>query len=404
MQLRRLLIGAAVGIPLLGAMGVVGTLALLHHEHSTPLTLPEPTGRYPVGRVSYAWLDSARADPYGTVAGARRELVVWIWYPARPTPDDRPAEYVPAPLRRAMATHWRGMMADYFTRDLALVHPHALADAPLAPGRFPVLLLKSGIGALAIDYTTLAEDLASRGYVVVGNDTPYSTGLVVYPDGRVVTPTARANPGDGRGGAHAEAWADTLVGVWSADTRFELDRLARLNASDPSGRFTGRLDLTRVGAVGHSFGGATAAQFCHDDARCRAAIDLDGQPFGSVVREGVRRPLLILLSDHGSAGDSVSRHILARLDSLYERARAGRTWATLRGAHHFSFTDMSLTKSQYVLHALGRLGVMGGLDGRRGLAATAALVGAFFDQRLRGAPAAELTQVPGRFPEVHLER
>ena len=36
---------------------------------------------------------------------------------------------------------------------------------------------------------------------------------------------------------------------------FALDRLERLNASDPSGRFTGRLDMDRVGVLGHSLGG-----------------------------------------------------------------------------------------------------------------------------------------------------
>ena len=37
---------------------------------------------------------------------------------------------------------------------------------------------------------------------------------------------------------------------------FALDPLAQLNTADPAGEFTGRLDLTRVGIFGHSFGGA----------------------------------------------------------------------------------------------------------------------------------------------------
>ena len=76
-----------------------------------------------------------------------------------------------------------------------------------------------------------------------------------------------------------------------------------MNERDPSGRFTGRIELGAVGVVGHSFGGAAAAQFCHDDGRCRAGIDLDGRLFGSVVREGIGQPFLFLLSDHGSHVD-----------------------------------------------------------------------------------------------------
>jgi len=40
-----------------------------------------------------------------------------------------------------------------------------------------------------MNYSTLAEDLASHGYVVVAFDAPYRTGQVVFPDGRVIART-----------------------------------------------------------------------------------------------------------------------------------------------------------------------------------------------------------------------
>ena len=55
--------------------------------------------------------------------------------------------------------------------------------------------------------------------------------------------------------------------------------------------FRGRLDLDKIGAVGHSLGGASAAQFCHDDARCAAGVDMDGRLFGTVVTEGAPAPV-----------------------------------------------------------------------------------------------------------------
>ncbi len=67
--------------------------------------------------------------------------------------------------------------------------------------------------------------------------------------------------------------------------------------------------------VENSFGGATAAQFCHDDPRCKAGIDVDGAPFGSVGREGLHQPFMFLLSDqsHGSDDGAVLKsHIVLR--------------------------------------------------------------------------------------------
>ena len=53
--------------------------------------------------------------------------------------------------------------------------------------------MTDGASAFTADYTVLAEDLASHGYIVVGLDAPYRTFLVVLPDGRVILRVATAN-------------------------------------------------------------------------------------------------------------------------------------------------------------------------------------------------------------------
>ena len=55
---------------------------------------------------------------------------------------------------------------------------------------------------------------------------------------------------------------DGLVMVWAQDNSFVLDQVEELNTSDPSGFFTGKLDLENIGIFGHSFGGASALQTC----------------------------------------------------------------------------------------------------------------------------------------------
>jgi dienelactone hydrolase len=252
-----------------------------------------------------------------------------------------------------------------------------------------------------IDYSTLAEDLASHGYVVVGFDAPYRTQVVVFPDGREV-PRARENDLECAQGVEQERLAERLLAAWVGDTAFVLDRLERLNAGDPADKFTDRLDLTRVGMFGHSLGGATAAQFCHDDPRCKAGIDIDGAPRGEVVQAGIRQPFMFLLSDHGNASDPDSRRIRADIQSIYDRLpRQGQARVAIRGAHHFGFSDNAVLKSQILLGAFRAAGLIG-LDGSRQLAVTAYCVRSFFDTHLKGKGTLPSNFVSPDYPELQV--
>jgi len=260
------------------------------------------------------------------------------------------------------------------------------------------VLLRAGGSGLATDMTALAEDLASHGYFVVGFDAPQRSFVVVLPGGRVVSRAPEQNIENAAGGLDDPLYARVLAG-WTSDAAFVADWLRLLNA-DPSRQFAGRLDLRRLGMVGHSFGGATALQFCHDDARCRAAIDLDGIPFGSVVRDGLAEPAMFLLSDHTrDLPDPSSREVLARIDSIYRRLPPGSFYAVIRGANHFSFSDQILLNSQVALHLL-RLAGFGALDSRRGLAVTADSVRTFFDAQLNGSPPAAFAELAANYPEL----
>jgi predicted dienelactone hydrolase len=253
------------------------------------------------------------------------------------------------------------------------------------------------------NYSTLAEDLASHGYVVVGFDAPYRTGVVVFPDGRVMRRTPENNP-ELFSGEELTLLANRLLAAWTGDTAFVVDRLEQLNASDPSGKFTARLDMTRVGVFGHSFGGATAAQFCSQDSRCKAAIDVDGSLHGSVIQAGIHKPFMFLLSGHGDfSSDAETRQIQADIQSVYDRLPAdGRLRISIRGANHFTFSDDgALLKSRIVrgvLHLFGRLGI----DGRRQLAVTTYCLHSFFDAYLKGGSASPPKIASPLYPEIQV--
>jgi predicted dienelactone hydrolase len=341
----RILTAAAVAAAMLaGALWI---------EHRTDLALPPPTGPFAVGRSIYDW------------AGEGREILVWSWYPAA---TGQPADdYWPRQLRPPPPLPW---IFRLLTRDLSKVHGHSVRDANLSPQQpsYPVLIMRAGGSASVLNYSTLAEDLASHGYVVVGFDAPYRTFHVAFPDGRVFARKPENNP-ELYSGDELNRVAARLQAAWVADTGFVLDRLQTLKG----------LDLTRVGVFGHSFGGDTAANFCAQDARCKAGIDIDGALHGGVLQIGIQKPFMFLLSGRGDfSSDAEVRQIKADIDSVYNRIPPDqRVMAVILGANHFMFSDDgALLKSGLVRKILRA-------DGRRQLAITAYAVRTFFDAYLK---------------------
>jgi predicted dienelactone hydrolase len=399
---RRMVKGVAV-LTIALILGVAVLVAGLWLEHRTSLTLPAPTGPFAVGRISDAWTDDTTVDALAPEPGAKREVLVWIWYPSTAATGAATDEYLSAPMRDAVVGARGSIISGLLTRDLLKVRTNSRRDAPVSAAQpsFPVVIMRGGASAEVTNYSTLAEDLASHGYFVVGVDAPYRTGLVAFPDGRVVARRPENNP-ELCIGANRESCIGRLLAAWTSDIGFVLDRLAQLNRADAANRFTGRLDLTRVGVFGHSFGGAQAAQFCHEDARCSAGIDVDGAPFGSVIQRGIDKPFMFLLSDHrNQSSDAENQRILADIQSIYDRLPAdARFLIGIRGAFHFTFSDDgALLKSSVlrgVLWAFGRLRI----DGRRQLAVTAHCIHTFFDAYLKGVSASGPALQSPLFPEV----
>jgi dienelactone hydrolase len=402
MRVIKIVVKILAGLALFAVVGIAVLLGLMWLDHTRETTLPTPTGPFAVGRTTNVWSDAAHTDLLAPQPGAKRELLAWIWYPAAPRqPNQAFDDYLPGPWRTALERESGVLFTQFLTRNLSRVRTHTIRDAEVSPQRrsYPVVIMRGGHSALTTDYTSLAEALASHGYVVVGFDAPYRTFVVVLQDGRVIARTPQNNA-ELVSGLEKVQLANKLVQAWSADMGFALDQLEQLNASDPSGRFLGRLDMQRVGAFGHSLGGAEALQFCHDDFRCKAGIDVDGAPFGSAVNEGVSQPFMFLMSDHrGESDDAETRWVSANFRSLYDRLPGDRRLEIMiRGANHYMFSDNAMLKGPLLMRVLCTLGIVR-LDGRRQVAITAHYISTFFEVYLQGAPASKLKSQP-EYPEI----
>lgn len=238
---------------------------------------------------------------------------------------------------------------------------HAVTDAPVAEeqSRYPVLILSpSGFPPLLL--AAIAEQLASTGSVVVGVNHTYETAVTAFADGRLVplNPTALGGALGPQVGPHDLVFRQraAVCDYKAADLRSVADYLERLEPS-PTGLSADRLDLTRLGALGHSLGGNAALEWCRADPRCRAAANLDGAIWTEIGTVGLRRPALQLLAEHPEFAMSGAEAVAAGMTSdeaWYdaEKALTFGGWRTIHevaqlaltvqiaGASHMSFMDV----------------------------------------------------------------
>ena len=266
---------------------------------------PPPTGPAPVGYLRLTLTDHHRRDPITPASGPRR-VVLRVFYPAAAA-GPTPASVLDDAERTAFAAAG-GVPADAL---IGLGGP-ATTGAPPAAGRHPVLLLSHGLGSSTALLTAHAADLASHGYVVVGMDHPGDTQILDLGDGRLVPPVI-------------EQASEETIAIRERDMRFVLSRLGSL-------RGIGRLDLDRIGAFGHSNGGATALNAMLADRRIRAGVDIDGSLYGPATQRGLDRPFGFLQGNLPSV-------FYATIDEFRQRTRGPSPIARFpEGAHH-SFAD-----------------------------------------------------------------
>jgi len=326
--------------------------------------LPAPTGRFPVATTSWRVTDRSRHETFAAT-GELRQVEVLAWYPAV-SPGGPVAPYLREGLSEVRA------FAKLFGSESAFdglegVRTHAELDGSpaAAPRKFPFLVFSHGYTGVPSSYTALLEDLASHGYAVLSVVHPYEATAATLTGGRVVS----MNGSDGTFLPEIQRvfaeWAsedETMAAVtreaadaeqvrllrgylgglhrttvalrrWVDDTRLVIDRLPSLSKGTAGGRLAARLDLTRVGAFGHSMGGVTSAQFCVEDRRCRAGLNLDGIPqYGAMIDASMARPFLMVYSERpGRAGVS---------DPIYRRAAHPYYRVDVKGTRHLDFSDM----------------------------------------------------------------
>lgn len=320
--------------------------------------LPDPTGKYQVGIVDRVLVDEDRG----------RRLMASVWYPSTQHGVEAPLTHHPDEVATGLGKI-AGIPAfpfqylRYFKLAASEVVPVAEAGSP-----FPVLVFSHGLVGLRLQNSSMMQELASWGYVVVALDHTDAAAVTVFPDGEARyynLTTFGISPAEGE--VTRQIMEDRVFPVWVADQRFAYDVIEKWAMADPL--FAGKLDGLRIASFGHSFGGATALEVCRSDSRCRAAVNLDGGLYGKIVNEPAVRPLLLM-----SSADTNQRAI-DKWRLMIGNANADAYWLELPHSTHYSFTITQL---------LSPLLVPRGFDPRAGLHTIDKYLRAFFDLQLRG--------------------
>jgi dienelactone hydrolase len=298
-------------------------------------TLPKPTGPYGIGSRTRYWTDEKRAEKH---APGPRRIAVEIWYPAAPSATGARGAYRDRAALLPKSDHHR------------LVKTYAVRDArPLAqPGGWPMVFFSPSSGGYRTQNTAVCEELASHGYVVAGVDHPYSSSRVAFPEGTVVHSLAN----DWLQIATQASWkASEPIVEATLETRVSdiILALENLGAQNEIPVVAGS-----AAVIGHSFGGAVAAELCRRDARFKAGANLDGWMFSGVRQAGVGQSFLFAIEDdplwrsnpgpypdnyHGNARRGTLDYHETIRRSI--KRHGGYLWRP-PGARHGDFSDLAL--------------------------------------------------------------
>ena len=384
-------------------LALVLSLAALAQATAPPaaIRLPAPLGPHTtLGTITVTLNDKAREEIFKP--GTHRKLVIQAFYPiSAPPPGQTTTAYSTKLSENVLETLYNmpnGTIARLRTNSYA-------QETPMPKGRKLVpLLFSPGMGMPRFVYTTLCEELASRGYAVIAVDHPYDAAVVEFTDGS--PPAYQAIPHNATV-ADVPAIVQALLDVRVADLRFVARHLATTpHAAD-------LLDMSKLIVFGHSLGGASAAGLVASPPSpprspswsppAKAGVNLDGMLLGPLnsTSLGRDRPFLILgRPDHSSASSPPE----LSWRSFKEAQRGWVREITLAGFQHQAYSDEPTVVQLLGLQKFFPPGALeqtiGTVAPARGRRLVAAYVSDFFDWAVRGQPGALMRGPSPLYPEA----
>jgi dienelactone hydrolase len=271
---------------------------------------------------------------------------------------------------------------------------------PKAQKPYPFILFGPSLFGPKDQSSLLMRSFASHGYVVAAFDDPALAAPL--PGASAEDEAARLLDFDVSSEAAYNATirhGNLRVGREAAMALTALDRLEACVQDSPA--LQGRINFKRIGFVGFSFGGATAAEASFMDPRIAAVVNMDGAQFGRSGVEPVAVPYFVFSSGfdwvvHSDPNSSRRYELKLDMDAarlIAKQLKHPESYAFLiEGTFHDAFADPSPTPRTLINWLF--------LDPYRAQAIVQDYLLGFLDAELKGDRHGLIGPNDPRYPEV----
>ncbi|OAA31535.1 hypothetical protein AT15_05530 [Kosmotoga arenicorallina S304] len=283
------------------------------------ITNPSPIA---VEEINYKDADKIRLDmwyPAGDITGCKRKS--WI--------DNDPRLYegfeIVAGYPAVLFKHLYQVKANSYIN----AKPAKLDE------KYPVIIILPGWSSISELHTSLAELLASYGYLVVAVEHPGACTVVTFSDGSTYYFLGTDLPEKLTNMSMEEA-VDLLASYLAKDIDYIFTLLQELD-NDGTSEFYGKIDLNRVTLYGHSGGGAVALEYALNYGNRLSAVilaDPTTTPFPpEELENGLSMPVFLIESEEwGTAGP---RH--EKIAMIHENTNSPSYYMSVQGTKHVDF-------------------------------------------------------------------
>ena len=341
---------------LLNLLGVILLILTLFVSISIPfifpvVRLPKPTGPYQVGTKIMSFIDTSRIEKLSNL-DKNRNIPVQVWYPTTNTNGKKVANWINSKEALDLFSQHNKLPNIFVHFSLVKTHSYLNSDVLGQYKKYPIIIFSGGAGMFNGLNVVQMEELASHGYVVFSVGHPFDDFACIYPDGKI-TPyskkqsnilsndtikaietakKSKINENDAefdRTIIRNSKLSNSDLRLWSSDMSFILDKIIDMNNGKISSIFFNKLDISNIGALGHSFGGAASGQLCIEDSRVKTFINMHGTPFGNSTDKVIDQPFMILT--HGKP----------YIANGYSKKQNNFTVVYIDGAEHMNFSDLN---------------------------------------------------------------